>query len=62
MEVGATLLGNYHVLIQGSDCGGLKEDHDVDMEGEVLNLRSILELHLMELSDGFEIKRNKRGL
>lgn len=30
--------------------------------GEVLNLRSILELHLMELSDGFEIKRNKRGL
>lgn len=34
----------------------------VAMEGRVLNLRSILELQPMELSDGCGVKRNKGGL
>ena len=60
-EAGTTLLGNYCVLIQRRDHGGLEEDHEVEMEGKVLNLECILELQLMELSDGCEVKRNKGG-
>lgn len=61
MEAENTLSGSDRGLIQGRDLGARKVTA-VEMEGRVLNLRSVLELQLMELSHGCEVKRSKGSL
>lgn len=61
MEAGTTLLENYCVSREMIMVAWSKI-MAVEVEGKVLNLTYVLELQLMKLSNGCDVKKNKGGL